>query len=212
MLSHERAVKRIGRCLLGTKNCGIVYNPDLKKDLKCYVDADFAGGWAKANADNLDNVLSQTGYIIMYAGCPLIWASRMQTEISLSTAESEYIALSTSMRNVLIIMQLMNEIDKIFPIVKSKPKIHCKIEEDTNNPDVKCKVYEYNEGCIVMAKNRKFSPRTKHIAIKYHHFRKHVGKTVILHSIDSAEQLADGLTKPLEATQFVYLRKKYCGW
>ena len=96
--------------------------------------------------------------------------------------------------------------------MKSKPKIRCKIEEDTNNPDVKCRVYEDNESCKAMAKNRKFSPRTKHIAIKYHHFRKHVGKTVILHSIDSAEQLADGLTKPLEATQFVYLRKKYRGW
>ena len=44
MLSHERAVKRIGRYLLGTKNRGIVYNPDLKKGLECYVDADFAGG------------------------------------------------------------------------------------------------------------------------------------------------------------------------
>ena len=77
MLSHEIAVKRIRRYLLGTKNLGIVYNPDMKKGLECYVDADFAGGWAKADADNPDNVLSRTGYIIMYAGCPLIWASRM---------------------------------------------------------------------------------------------------------------------------------------
>ena len=209
-LTHERAVKRIGRYLLGTKDRGIIYKPNMMKGLECYVDADFAGGWAKADADNPDNVLSRTGYIITYAGCPLIWASRMQTEISLSTAESEYIALSTSMRDVISIMQLMDEINKIFPLVKEKPKIHCKIKEDV--PETKCKVYEDNESCIAMAKNRQFSPRTKHIAIKYHHFRRLVNKTVTLHSIDTNEQMADALTKPLDATKFEYLRKKYCGW
>jgi len=210
MLSHEKAVKRIGRYLLGTLNRGIAYVPDTKKGLECYVDADFAGGWAKADADNPDNVLSRTGYIVMYAGCPLIWASRMQTEISLSTAESEYIALSTAMRDVLSIMQLMDEVNKIFPLMTVKPKVHCKLRKHENKLD--CKVYEDNESCIAMAKNRQFSPRTKHIAIKYHHFRRHVNKTITLHSIDLSEQLADALTKPLEAPQFAYLRKKYSGW
>lgn len=39
--------------------------------------------------------------MIMLAGCPIIWASRLQTEITLSTTEAEYIALSTVMRDVL---------------------------------------------------------------------------------------------------------------
>ena len=47
MLSHERAIKRIGRYLLGNKNRGIVFKPDSQKGLECYVDADFAGGWSK---------------------------------------------------------------------------------------------------------------------------------------------------------------------
>ena len=146
----------------------------------------------------------------MYDGCPLIWASRMQTEISLSTAESEYIALSTAMRDVLSIMQLMDEVNKIFPLMTVKPKVHCKLRKHEDKLD--CKVYEDNESCIAMAKNMQFSPRTKHIAIKYHHLRRHVNKTTTLHSIDSSEQLADALTKPLEAPQFAYLRKKYSGW
>lgn len=132
-------------------------------------------------------------------GCPLIWASRMETEIALSTAEFEYIACSMTMRDVLSTMQIMEEIDKIFPLVKVKPKVHCK-------------VYEDNESYIAIAKNRKFSPRTKHIAIKYHHFRRHVNKSVTLHSIDTNEQIADAWTIPLEQPQFEYLRKKYCGW
>ena len=199
MLSHERAIKHIGRYLLGSKDRGIVFKPDSQKGLECYVDADFAGGWSKEDAQDPDNVLSRTGFVIFYAGCPLVWAGRMQTEISLSTAESEYIACSTAMREVLSLMQLMQEIDKRFPMNRPKPIVHYN-------------VYEDNESCITMAKNRKFSPRTKHMAIKYHHFRRHVNKTVFIHSIDTSEQIADGLTKPLEEKQFRYLRKKSCGW
>ena len=114
-----------------------------------------------------------------------MWARRMQTEISLSTAESEHIACSTAKREVLSIMQLMQEMDKIFPMNRPKLIVHCS-------------VYEDNESCIAMAKNRKFSQRTKHIAIKYHHFRRHVNKTVFINSIDTTEQIADALTKPLE--------------
>ena len=56
-----------------------------------YVDADFAGGWQEANADDADNVVSRTGMIIMYANCLIFWRSSLQTEIALSTAEAEYI-------------------------------------------------------------------------------------------------------------------------
>ena len=93
----------------------------------------------------------------------------------------------------------MQEIGAIFPIENIKPKMHCT-------------VYEDNESCISMATKRKFSPRTKHIAIKYHHFRKHVNKTIMVNSIDTKEQTADILTKPLEKGSFEYLRKKLCGW
>jgi hypothetical protein len=49
------------------------------------------------------------GYIITYAGCPMHWSSKMQTGISLSTTEAEYIALSQAMREVLPIIWLMEE-------------------------------------------------------------------------------------------------------
>ena len=198
-LSHERAVKRIGRYLLGTKEKGIVFKPNCEKGLECFVDADYAGGWSKADAENPDNVLSRTGYVIFYADCPIVFISRMQTEIALSTAESEYIACSTAMRDVISLMQLMKEIGGIFPLHMPKPIVHCD-------------VYEDNESCIAMAKRRKFSPRTKHIAVKYHHFRRFVDKSIIIHSIDTKEQTADIMTKPVEVGLFQHLRKKLCGW
>jgi len=109
----------------------------------------------------------------------------MQIETSLSTAESEYIACSTATGDVLSLIEMAKEIDKLFPINNKKPIMRFNVFED-------------NESCIKMAKSCKFSPRTKHIAIKYHHFRARVNKSIFLRPIDTWEQTADMLTKPLD--------------
>ena len=88
MLLHDKAIKRLGRYLSHTRKEGIAYNPDTSKGLECYVDADFAGGWQEANTYDADNVMSQTGMVIMYDNCPIFWRSSLQTEIDLSTAEA----------------------------------------------------------------------------------------------------------------------------
>ena len=58
-----------------------------------------------------------------------------------------------------------------------------------------------------------FSPRTKHIALKYHHFRSHVksGRVDIVYR-PTEEQLVDLLTKPLSNEAFYTLRYLLCGW
>jgi hypothetical protein len=67
--------------------------------------------------------------------------------------------------------------------------------------------------CIKVAEIPKFTPRTKHIAIKYHHFRKHVADgTVSIHHIDTKQQIADIFTKPLDETLFNHLRVMLMGW
>ena len=80
----------------------------MEEGLECYVDADFAGGWQEENTDNADNVMSRTGMVIMYANCPIFWHSSLQTEIALSTAGAEYIALSSTLRQVLPMMNSDN--------------------------------------------------------------------------------------------------------
>ena len=136
----------------------------------------------------------------MYAGCPLTWCSKLQTEIALSTTEAEYIALSQSMREVIPFMNLIVEVGEVFPLNNPKPKFHCKVFED-------------NRSCIRVAESPKFTPRTKHIAIKYHHFRKHVSdKTIAIFPINTSDQLADIFTKPLDRIVFTKLRKQIMGW
>ena len=66
----------------------------LGADIKCYADADFAGNFAKEESEDPNNVRSRSGFTVLYAGCPIAWQSKLQTEIALSTTESEYISLS----------------------------------------------------------------------------------------------------------------------
>jgi hypothetical protein len=200
MLSHEKSIMRLGRYLLDTRKRGIIYKPDKSLGLECYVDADFAGGWSQADSDNAENVLSRTGYVIMYANCPIHWVSRLQTEIALSTAEAEYIALSQALRDVIPLITLLREINTVFPVHVSTPQFVCKVHED-------------NQSCITMATSQRFTPRTKHIALKYHHFRSHVknGQIKIMYC-RTTEQKADLLTKPLTDDLFFKLRYMLCGW
>ena len=95
--SHKRSVKRIGKYLLGAKECGITCRPDKNKDLEYFVDADSAGSWDSGYLDNPENFMSRTRYIIQYSGCPVVWCSKLQTEIALSTMEAEYITPSHAM-------------------------------------------------------------------------------------------------------------------
>ena len=201
-LIHERAIKRICKYLLNSMDKGIVFEPDLSRGLECHVDADFAGGWASGEHSTPESVLSRAGYVISYAGCPIHWCSKLESEIALSTTEAEYIAMSMAMREVLPFLNLMSELKFFLPkeLNKKQPRFFCTVWED-------------NRSCIRVAESPKFTPRTKHIALKYHHFRRFVSDgTLNIKPIDTKEQMADIFTKPLPEQQFVYLRKKLCGW
>ncbi len=200
MLSHEKSIMRIGGYLLDTCECGIIYKPDKSKGLECYLNADFAGGWSQADAENADNVLSHTGYILMYPNCPILWVSRLQTEIALSTAKAECIALSQSLRDIIPLITLLKEIYKVF-------LVHVK------TPTFIYKVHENYQSCITMATSQKFIPCMKHIALKYHHFCSHIKSGAIQISYCCmTEQKAGLLTKPLADNLFFKLRYMFCRW
>ena len=80
-------------------------------------------------------------------------------------------------------------------------------------PILKCTIFEDNNGALELARAPIMRPRTKHIALKYHHFRSFVKfKYVRIEPIDTTEQLTDIFTKPLVAPIFLYLRKQLMGW
>jgi Reverse transcriptase (RNA-dependent DNA polymerase) len=109
--SHGIAIKRIGRYLLDTRDKGLIIKPDKSHSFTTFVDADFCGNWDKyIAAQDPNTAKSCTGFLIKYANAPIFWQSKMQTQFALSSAESEYIALSTAARYVKSIMYLLEEI------------------------------------------------------------------------------------------------------
>jgi hypothetical protein len=198
---HEEAVKRICRYLLKTKDKGIVFKPDKSKGLECYVDADWAGSWQHRSSHDPLSARSRTGYVILYAGCPIIWASKMQTLVALSTTEAEYIALSSALREVIAVINLMNEL--------KNRGFHL----STATPTVICKTFEDNQSCIEIATNHRTRPRTKHLSVRLHHFRSHIlNKTISIEHVSTKKQVADIFTKPLPRDQFRILRVPLMGW
>ncbi len=100
---------------------------------------------------------------------------------------------------------LMREMNVIFPLYLPRPKFILKVQED-------------NQSCIAMTNNPKFTPQTKHIAIKHHYFWKHV-KThsnldgfIEIEYCATAEQVADIFTKPIQDDIFFKLRLKLLNW
>ena len=199
-LSYEVAVKRIGRYLQGTSTKGVLFKPDKTKGIECFVDADFAGSWQIEDSQDPISAMSRTGYVICFAGCPVLWVSKLQSVCSLSTTESEYIALSQSLRDVIPMMELLKELTSHMSIQDISPVINCSVFEDNN-------------GALELAQLPRMRPRTRHIATKYHFFRSYVQSgEVRVRSIHTKEQIADIFTKPLPQPAFEYLRKKLLGW
>ena len=69
----------------------------------------------------------------------------------------EYISLIQVIRDVISFMELIKEVYYMFDIHITKPEVFCKAFED-------------NQGCIADAESNKLFPGTKHITNKYHHF------------------------------------------
>ena len=156
---HGEAAKWLGRYLLKTRDKGLIMRPDPSRGLELYCDADFAGAWDPELAgEDMDTARSRHGYIITYAGVPLLWKSQMQGEIALSSTESELIGLSAGLRTTIPLQHILNEMKQLgFDIVP-------------NGPVIQCTAFEDNNGALAIASVPKMRPRTKHINTKYFHF------------------------------------------
>jgi hypothetical protein len=184
------------------------------------VDADFAGLFSVEDGQQSIAAKSCTGYIVMYSGVQVIWVSKMQTRIALSTMEAKYIALSQSMGDLIPIREILKDITNyMFLDEDYTPKCasHSKASKDAEIPGsngiAQSSVYEENEACLKFAQMPKLPPRTKHICIIFHWFRsKIVNLEIIVKSIDTTSQLGEQFTKGLPQESFEKERMALMGW
>jgi hypothetical protein len=108
--SHGEAILYLVHYLKKTRDIGIKFTPDPTKGFEYYCDSDFSGLWNKEFAPvDPSTAKSQSGWIIFYAGCPVSWASKLQSQVALSTTKAEYIAMSQALHNVIPVMNLLQE-------------------------------------------------------------------------------------------------------
>ena len=80
---HVVIVKRILRYLNGTKHYGLWYGKESNMVLNCYSDSDFANDPGRK---------SISGVVVKMDKNVIVWASRKQQSVTLSTTDSEYVA------------------------------------------------------------------------------------------------------------------------
>ena len=176
---HWVAIKRIFRYLKGTTRLGLLYKKDDSKSVIGFSDADWGG--------DIEDSKSTSGYCFEVGGTIVSWRSNKQSCVALSTAEAEYIALSSTAQEAI----WLNELWKDFNREPSKPTV----------------IFEDNQAAIKLARNPQYHGKTKHISIKYHFIRDQVSRNVIELKYCSTEQMkADIFTKGLNTTKFTKLR------
>lgn len=94
-----------------------------KPQVDCYVDSNFAGLFVEIDQDPTC-AKSRSGYMIELMGCQLTWVRKLQMQVDLSTIDLEFIPLSHSMRDLIVIRGVIREISNVVFMGKlEKPNI-----------------------------------------------------------------------------------------
>lgn len=125
---------------------------------------------------------STTGFLVKIFGDLITWRTKKQTHVALSTAESEFIAMSLACREVVCLKEMVKRLLKL---------------------DITPVLFEDNEAAIKMAKTEK-SNSLKHIVkLCYHYVRfEAIKKNIEIRWVSTPDQLADGFTKALPKDSF----------
>lgn len=119
------------------------------------------------------------------------WPSKLQATVGLPTCEAEYIGQTNATKEAIWLRRLLNE-----------------VQPEADNEARATIIYCDNQGAMALAKDPQFHARTKHIDMQHHFVREKVSDgTIQLEYVDTENQVADGLTKPLERIKFERFRK-----
>ena len=116
-------------------------HPNKPKGLEVFIDASFSEDQNCSFSKNVLLVLSRTGFAVKYMNYPLLWISKLQTEIVLSIIEAEYIVLLHVIQETLLLLKLIKEMYQAIGI-----------EEYILEYNIKCTVLENNNRYIKLAK------------------------------------------------------------
>ena len=176
-MNHWQAIKRILRYVSGTRRRGILFKQgdgSLTTSVITHTDADHAGDPDRR---------SYMGNISFVWGGPIAWASKKIRGVCISAHESELVAMSRA-------AMAMKWQVRLVTALEGKPPENVHLFAD-------------NQGARVTAVNGIRSRRSKHIEIADLYVLQAVEDDFLeVKRVDSADNLADFLTKPLGPQKF----------
>ena len=197
--THWKAVKRIFRYIRGTLDLRLTFSGALEP-LAGYTDADWGG--------DRDTRRSTSGYVFNVGSGAISWSSKRQPTVALSTCEAEYMGQTQAAKEAIWLSRLLEQIN---PSTPTATKALIALGSSPSQPVYSLAatiIYCDNQGAVALAKNPTQHSRTKHIGIQQHFVREKVTTGEIeLQYVPTAEQVADGLTKPLSRDKFESFRR-----
>jgi hypothetical protein len=174
---HWEGIKQVLRYLKGAKDLQLVLG-GVDEGLKGFLDSDFA---------SQPDRHSISGYAFLYGGGAILWSSKRQPIVTLSSTKVEYVVLTHIAKEAIWLQALISEVLHPLPVPTS---IFCD-----------------NNGAKALVKDDTFHARTKHIDIRYHfiHERVHSRAITIIWTL-TEDMVADIFTKALDCTKF----EKFC--
>ena len=175
--SHWTAALRVLRYLKGAPDLGIKfdgYSMSDEIDFEAFADSDVAG--------DAQTRRSRTGALVMLHGGPVWWSSHKQVQVTLSSAEAEFIAACSAVTTLKWYECMLLEMN----VEQTKPEL-----------------FIDNQAAIKPIRNPSHHMRTRHIDVKYKMVKEAYQQgSFFLSFTPSTEQLADVLKKALPPTAF----------
>ncbi|KNZ55344.1 hypothetical protein VP01_2704g6 [Puccinia sorghi] len=183
-MSHWREVLHCWKYLAGTQELGLLLRPDKEKildRLNFFTDATWA--------EDHESRISRSGSLVFWKSCPILWNSKKQRNITMSSTESEMSALSDGEQESQWLNFLIEELWKI----KLAPTLF----------------HIDNKGLLEKLKNFGSNSKTKHLDIKIKSLReKFKNKDIDVKLISSNDMIADSLTKAAPYSSIKKLQSK----
>lgn len=175
---HLSAVKRIIRYILGTPNRGLFFPTGSSLKLQAYSDADWAGC--------PDTRKSITGWCMFLGDALISWKCKKQNNVSKSSTEAEYRAMSAACSEIIWLRGLLAELG--YSQAQPTP------------------LHADNTSAIQIAANPVYHERTKHIEVDCHSIREAFDRLVItLPHVSTTLQIADIFTKSMSCQRHNFL-------
>ena len=182
--SHLACAKGVLRYLAGTVHICLQFpSPSFRHSSRSQLPSTCGFSDADWASDEKDRK-SISGYCFYFLGSLVSWSSRKQRTVSTSSTESEYYALTNTIKEA-IWMKLFLTLTEL-PSPSPLP-IFCD-----------------NQSTCTIANTDAISSRTKHIDVRHHFIRQHLTDgSFVTTWITTSDMVADIFTKPLLSTLFL---------